>query len=72
MNAAGQAYDPAAETYKKQVTDDPTAYKTKKTVRFVEQCLSYTINDLFQIEAYTRWAEQQVENAKSQLGTAGK
>merc|ERR1711936_983683 len=25
-----------------------------------------------QIEAYTRWAEQQVENAKRQLGTAGK
>ena len=49
-----------------------TLQKTKKTVRFVEQCLSYTINDLFQIEAYTRWAEQQVENAKSQLGTAGK
>merc|ERR1712014_304876 len=42
VNAAGQAYDPAAETYKKQ------------------------------IEAYTRWAEQQVENAKNQLGTAGK
>ena len=40
MNAAGQAYDPAAETYKKQVTDDPTAYKTKKKVEFVEQCLS--------------------------------
>merc|ERR1711922_37305 len=42
INAAGQAYDPAAETYKKQ------------------------------IEAYTRWAEQQVENAKRQLGTARK
>merc|ERR1711879_690440 len=42
INAAGQAYDPAAETYKKQIL------------------------------AYTRWAEQQVENAKSQLGTAGK
>merc|ERR1712200_4684 len=42
INAAGHAYDPAAETYKKQ------------------------------IEVYTRWAEQQVENAKRQLGTARK
>merc|ERR1712127_34466 len=42
VNAAGQAYDPAAETYKKQVA------------------------------AYQIWAEQQVENAKRQLGTAGK
>ena len=31
VNAAGQAYDPAAETYKKQVTDDPTAYTKTKT-----------------------------------------
>merc|ERR1711892_1439041 len=42
INAAGQAYDPAAETYKKQII------------------------------AYQAWAEQQVENAKRQLGTAGK
>merc|ERR1712008_650234 len=42
VNAAGQAYDPAAETYKKQII------------------------------AYTLWAEQQVENGKRQLGTAGK
>jgi len=40
VNAAGQAYDPAAETYKKQ------------------------------IEQYQKWALQQVENAKRQLGTA--
>ena len=42
LNAAGQAIDPAAGTYKKQ------------------------------IEAYQRWAEQQVKNAERQLGTAGK
>merc|ERR1712179_554293 len=42
INAAGQAYDPAAETYKKQIL------------------------------AYQAWAERQVENAKNQLGTAGK
>merc|ERR1712226_232141 len=42
INAAGQAYDPAAETYKKQII------------------------------AYQLWAEQQVENAKRQLGTARK
>merc|ERR1712121_537448 len=42
INAAGQAYDPAAETYKKQIL------------------------------AYQVWAERQVENAKNQLGTAGK
>jgi len=42
VNSDGQAYDPAAETYKKQIA------------------------------AYQKWAVQQVENAKRQLGTAGK
>merc|ERR1711962_1280120 len=42
LGAQGQAIDPAAETYKKQIA------------------------------AYQVWAQQQVENAKNQLGTAGK
>merc|ERR1712128_146554 len=42
LNAQGLAYDPAAETYKKQII------------------------------AYQKWAEQQVENGKRQLGTAGR
>jgi len=40
--SSGILYDPAAETYKKQIL------------------------------AYQAWAERQVENAKNQLGTAGK
>jgi hypothetical protein len=56
LDAAGLAVDPAAETYKKQV-------------------LAGTLNPwttLPQIIAYQLWAEQQVENGKRQLGTAGR